>query len=125
MLPCGSGCLGGYCGAVPVRRTPGGGGKPVGRGTRRTTDGTTSRIRSRVLRKECPYTAVPTTLNTLLMAAPMTVPVTPKNEATTVAEIAASAAATTWVSESCRRAGGSGCGGGPSRCNVDGAVIGP
>lgn len=55
--------------------------------------------RSRVRSSECLYTAPPTTEITAPSAAPITVPATPKNEAATVALMAASTLATSWVND--------------------------
>lgn len=48
------------------------------RGPNRAADGTTTRTRSRVERNDCPYTALPTAVATLAMAAPMIVLLTPR-----------------------------------------------
>ncbi len=56
-----------------------------------------SRIARCVDRIQYEYTALPTLAAALITPAPMTVPATPKNEASTAAVTDASALATTWT----------------------------
>jgi len=76
----------------PRRGAGGGTATAGGRGARRATVPTR--------RREWLYTALPTTVSTLAIAAPITVPATPRNDAPTVAVIAANALATTCTTDS-------------------------
>jgi hypothetical protein len=69
-------------------------------GSQRALAGTTVRTRAPVRSSECAYNAVPATLSTLAIAAPTTVPFTPRNDPAIAAVVAASALAINWISES-------------------------